>query len=486
MSGQRGDCRRGRTYRSCVAIVLFVGGVFVASGAAAQSSDEIEILRRELAARQAEIDQQRQRLVRQQAELERQAAELAALAARLERTAVPGGAAGEAAQVADRPQPGPDHRDAVGDLNAAAVAAGDFPGSIRIPGSQEVSLAIGGFIKAVAIADSDLEGAGAVFLPANMGASRPDVEGSTSLDASLSRTYLDARAPTPMGSVRGYLEVDLNSANNGSLGFQVRHAYGAWRTGRGTLTAGHTWSTAMDLGVLPEGLTEPTVSGAIFQRQAQLRWSQSVTDRFKLDIALEDGTSSDATISGAWRASTRLPDLIAATGWDWGRAGHLRVTLLARQIRVVHETGESATATGWGVSLGGHVGVGRSDKLAFGANFGEGTGRYLLGVPGGSAGFIDVDRGALDLLRGAGAFVTYRHAWTPRLRSTAAYGRAWVEDAPWQAADAFDSSSFALVNLMWSPLHYVTLGAEYQYGERKAKDGSARDNRRLILGIQLF
>ena len=47
-----------------------------------------------------------------------------------------------------------DTRDRVDDLNADAVKGGVFPGSFVIPGT-EVSLAIGGFIKAVGFYDSD-------------------------------------------------------------------------------------------------------------------------------------------------------------------------------------------------------------------------------------------------------------------------------------------------------------------------------------------
>lgn len=67
------------------------------------------------------------------------------------------------------------NRDSVGDLNRETVSAGDLPGSFKIPGSGDVSLSIGGFIKAAAIADSDAE---------NMGADN--------------------------GGIRGYLEVDEN------------------------------------------------------------------------------------------------------------------------------------------------------------------------------------------------------------------------------------------------------------------------------------
>ncbi len=130
--------------------------------------------------------------------------------------------------------------------------------------------------------------------------------------------------------------------------------------------------------------------------------------------------------------------------------------------------------------------MGKSDKFAFGANSGKGGERYLLGLPAGSAGFLDVVDEELELLRSSGAFATFRHVCRAGLRSTAAYGRAWVGDAPWQTPESFDSSTFALLNLLWSPLYYVTLGVEYQYGTRETKDGGSVDNERIILGVQIF
>lgn len=459
--------------------ILLAVAIFASPLANAQSSEEVASLKRELQLRATQLENQRTELERQQEELARQKAELERQATAIEALEMQ-------SKQSSPPGSGQTMRDAVGDLNSAAVAAGEFPGSILIPGTEQVSLAIGGFVKAVGIMDSDIEGTGPIFLPANIGSSRADSEGATSFDASLSRIILDARAPTQDGSVRGYIEVDLNKANNGSPDMQIRHAYGTWRIGSGTLTAGHTWSTAMDLGVLPEGLTEPTLSGAIFQRQAQLRWSQPLTDRFTFDVALEDGTSADATIAAPWRATTRLPDLVAAAEWSWGRSGHVRAAGLLRGLRVADDSGRTETANAWEASLSGHVAVGENGKFAVGANVGEGVGRYLLGVPGGSAGFIDVGDTRLELLQAMGAYATYRHQWTQTMRSTVGYGRAWVEDAAWQSADAFDSSTFVLANLMWSPIQSVTLGLEYQYGERETKDGLSRDNNRVILGVQIF
>ncbi len=460
-----------------------------------------ERLDEQQAAQRAEATRQRERFDQQQAALDQQSAAFKALLAKLEAMApspsvasaapAPAPSPTPAAAAEPKPEPKPEPvlvvtRDSVGDLNRDAIAEGDFPGSIMIPGSRNVSLAVGGFVKLVGMIDSDLEGTGAIFTAANIGGGRPDEKGNASLDATLTRLHLDAQAPVDGGRLHGYVEWDYNDTNNGALTLKMRHIYGAWETARGTLTAGHTWSTGMDLQILPEGMTEPTVSGAFFNRQAMVRWSQPVSDGFSYDLALEDGSSSDLVIESGGRGINRFADIVGALEWDKGKQAHLRVTGLVRPLHVVNTDGRSDDAMAWNLSAGAHVLLGNGDKLTLGANYGEGVGRYLLGLPPAQAGFYDAGLNEVDLLRAGGVLAGYRHAWNEKFRTTLAYGAAWVDDTSWQSADAFDASRFGLVNLMWSPVHYVTLGTELQYGERKDKSGESRSNTRWILGIQVF
>lgn len=55
-----------------------------------------------------------------------------------------------------------------------------------------------------------------------------------------------------------------------------------------------------------------------------------------------------------------------------------------------------------------------------------------------------------------------------------------------QPADAFKSSTYGFVNLMWSTMPYVTAGLEYAYGMVTRQDGTKRDNHRPAIGVQLF
>lgn len=478
-----------RSITALAAAALLIASARV--GLAGQPATQEAALRTQIAELQRQIDDQVRQLAaaaevqqRQQEEIDRLRDEVAELTARLNAllaaNAQPAGtsSAGTTQGLAGPPGQG---RDAVGDLNAAAVMAGDFPGSIRIPGTGRVSVAIGGFLKTVAISDTNVESAGPIFMPAAIGTSRPDADGNVSIDATLSRVNFDARAPTGAGGLRGYFEMDLNGSNSGTPSFNLRHAYGAWTSSRGTLTFGQTWSTLMDLQILPEGLTEPTVSGAIFQRQAQIRWSQRVSDRVRVDLAAEDPSNRDVITDQPVVTPSRLPDLIAAGQADWAGRGHLRVAGIYRRVSV-----EDQGAHGWALSVGAHVNLSERDRLAGTLNYGDGGGRYLLGLPANLGAFVDPGTGELRLIVGRGGAVIYRHGWTGRVRSTVAYGRAGTDRYAGVPGDAFRQSTFVLANLLVSQLPYLTWGFEYQYGVRKDQSDSTQDNHRLIFALQVF
>lgn len=301
------------------------------------AEEDTAALRTQLEQQRALIAEQSAQLQAQQQQLDQQAEELDRLIERLdevERTAA-------AAVPAAPPPTQGERRDDVGDLNSPGVMAGDFPGSYQIPGTRRVSLAIGGFVKTVAISDSNAEMMGADFLPATLGTRRADEEGAFSLDPTLTRIHFDARSPARTGQLRGYVEYDLNAGNDGSLGVKLRHAYGAWTQEVGTLTAGHTWSTMMDPKCLPEGLTEPTVSGVIFSRQPLVRWSQALAPGTSMHLALEDPSSSDFSSDDSAVGQTSVPDA--------GRWGQVNACSIAVTRGLVWS--ESGAGTGGGSGI---------------------------------------------------------------------------------------------------------------------------------------
>lgn len=377
-------------------------------------------------------------------------------------------------------------RDDVGDMNREAIRAGDFPGSFQIPGSGKVSLSIGGFIKAVAIADSDAETMGADFLPATLGTRRPEQDGAFSLDATISRFHLDGRAPMGDGGLRGYVEADLNHVNDGSVGLKLRHAYGTWTRGDGTLTAGHTWSTLMDLKILPEGLTEPTVSGPIFMRQPQIRWSQRLGEQWTVHGAIEDPSSTDIFSDQPTLGQTSAPDGVLGVEWDQPKVGHLRLNGIARSIAVDLPGGGGDSELGWGLALTGHLDLFEQDRLRFGGVYGRGLGRYLLGIQSSDGSALNPATLQLELRDNWGLQASYEHHWSAKWRSNAMVGYASSDPLSWQAGSTLNSTTYTAANLMWQVFPYLSLGFEYSYGVRENKSGPALDNHRMMFGVQVY
>lgn len=476
-----------------ISVLSVIVSTLLLSPYAALATDDIAEMRKQLDEQRALIQLQQEQLKQQAQDIEKMSQRLdemtagkAASVPSVATTTVPGTV--PVTQEASETKGSGGDRDNIGDLNSAAVRAGEFPGSFKIPGTQDISLRIGGFVKAVAIADSDAEVMGADFLPANLGASRNDKDGAFSIDATITRLFLDARAPARNGKLRGYIESDLNKNNDGVIDLKMRHAYGTWKYDNYTLLAGHTWSTFMDLKIIPEGLTEPTVSGVIFMRQPQIRLSHSFQSGLALDAAIEDPNSSDVFDSSAnpEKNNTKLPDFVL--GVEYGRKGigHLRLGGILRDIEVGLPGGGDDSDLGWGLALTGHLEFMERDRLRFCGVYGEGLGRYFLGIQSSAGSAIDPVENELELRDNWGAMASYEHHWNDAFRSTAMVGYANSDPLGWQTGETFESSTYASANLMWQVLPYLTLGAEYSFGQRENKDGSDLDNHRVAFGFQFY
>lgn len=372
-------------------------------------------------------------------------------------------------------------RDSVGDLNAGRIQAGDFPGSILLPG-RDVSLGIGGFVKTEIFHDSKAEGREAIFLPALLGAGRDDRDGTTSLTAELSRMYIDGRATIGNSKMRGYIEFDFSG---GGDQLKLRHAYMTWDNAKwGQLLAGKYWSNFMDIQALPEGLTEPTLSGGVFTRQSQFRYTRPLAGTLRFSASLEDAASSDITAPGPVNTRTAWPDSTASLTWN-GEHSHFRAGGLVRRITVDPDNQNDFGATSWGFHASGHIDLGPRDKFTASLAYGNGLGRYLLGILPTGAAFVDPDARAIHARKNLGVVVGVRHQWNRSCRSTIATGYAATPVTALQPDGDLRASIYGMANYMCSVSRYVTVGGEYDYGRRWNKVGSV-DNHRVMFGFQIF
>jgi hypothetical protein len=208
---------------------------------------------------------------------------------------------------------------------AAAVTAGDTPGSFKLPGSN-TSVTIGGFVKASAILSNRSPGAGSPgdeqllvgTIPLSSAAFPPGEKDKVKISAKESRLWFRTSTPSRWGPVTTHVEGDFVAATGSEVstngyGFRLRHAWGAV----GNLGVGQTWSNLLNTSAIPEVIDFGALIG-IFgaPRQPGIRWTSSYSNGF-WSVALEN---AETTIAGAAAApdNDKAPDINAKVNFRTG------------------------------------------------------------------------------------------------------------------------------------------------------------------------
>ena len=377
-------------------------------------------------------------------------------------------------------------------LGAAGFAHADAKHPFAFPGS-ETTLTVGGYAKLDALWSDRSAGVDSVgdqvFNPGliSVGPSAGERKrDQVTLHARQSRLWLGTSTPTTRGELRTYIEGDFfgadgNESSSNSNGFRVRQAYGAL----GKLLAGQTWTNFFDERAYPETLDFGGPAGQIFVRQAQVRW----TDRFasgEWSVAAENPESLLAVPASAapFRSDNdHAPDLTARLRYRF-RGADYSLGALAREIAVDSAAAPAASGKQWGgaISLAAIVPVRAEDDLRLAVNVGNAIGRYQeLGfLPD---GYVGAD-GSLRLARQASGFVAFRHFWAPGLRSTVEFSAVTSSPPDGTAIGVNRADRSQHLNLIWSPVSSVNLGAELIHGERVVVGGDHGRLNRLQLSAQ--
>lgn len=367
--------------------------------------------------------------------------------------------------------------DPIGDILHDAIYRGEFPGSILIPGPKgKISFRIGGFVKTIAYYDSDEVGSGDNFLPATITGDNND---ETNFTAAFTRLNLEARCPSAWGIVKAFIETDFQ--NSGGDSPRLRHAYGELG---GKFLSGKYWSSFMDISAIPDSVTEATVSGAIFQRQIQFRWTEDIDEQTRLTFAVEEPDNDDFTLTDPSDEGKNIwPDFVITAKHQFDNM-HLQLGGILRRLEFEGTGGRDDEDFGWGFQLSSRIKTIGRDSLIFSGVYGEGLGRYLLGTRNSAA--VTTPGGSLKVLENYGAYTSYRHFWSDRWWSNVTYGFAGVDNSSSQPSSALHATQYGAVNLMWTPVTNFGVGLEYLYGWREDNAGDKDTASRIQLGVQVF
>jgi hypothetical protein len=357
----------------------------------------------------------------------------------------------------------------------------DFKGAWRLPGSN-AALAIGGFVKtdvvynfdALQIADRFIVGS----IPVGVGEGSGQVAQS-SITADQSRLNFDLREATDFGVMRAFIEGDFAGSGNT---FRLRHAFGQWRR----MLAGQTWSTFVDPEASPEEIDFEGLNARINVRQSQVRVMPKFGEEYELQLALEDPNPEVQNGSGVNRA----PDVVLAGRFEPNQRLHMKLALLARQIRAQSDTGDIAQEFAWGTTISGRFATPRFDErdnVLFQLNYGNGIGRYVndLNSIGNYDGIFDPATGDLELFHVLAGYASLQHWWgIPQLRSNFTFGVVDVDNPGFLQGDAYQSTLRASTNLLWSPIPRIDIGGEYMWGRRQNEDGESGDATQLQFAVK--
>jgi hypothetical protein len=373
----------------------------------------------------------------------------------------------------------------------AALADESFPGSWRVPGTN-AAMRIGGYVKMNIVNSFDPLVTRDRFIVGTIPPVDEIVEGAEKgavLTVQQSRVNLDLRDKTSKGMLRAFVEGDF--AGSGET-FRLRHAYGQF----GSMLAGKTWSTFMDLGASPEEIDFEGINGRINVRQSQLRFFPQIGKNLNLRIAAEDPAPD---ISGGEGANT-LWDLIISLDWSntdilqgsFFEGWSARTALIGRQIKARQfDSSEVEKEGGWGITASGEIPFtrfGENDHLLWQLTAGEGIGRYIndLGTVGGSDAIFSPDGELLALPVFAG-YLSYQHGWNERWRSNATLSWVSVDTYGFQSSPEYvetfgapyERTLRASLNVLFNPVRRLELGAELLWGERKNANDTRGDATQL-------
>ena len=283
--------------------------------------------------------------------------------------------------------------------------------------------------------------------------------------AKVTRLGLDFNTPVGDNKVGGKVEVDFTSLDNAkSENLRIRHAYltlNNWLFGQTTSSFASVHAPEMiDFNTNIGG------SGAS-ARVPQVRYSQKLAPATQLFVSAEEGNSK-ATKDGD--LSYRLPVLTAKVtqGFAEGKG------LASARALVEHYKSEAANddKTGWGAALGANYQVAEPLKVSADVAYMKGNSNHLYG----SNSAYSVVGNSIEQNEAVAVQVGATYNFSPKLRSTLAYGALFADDGTDYAraannAGANEKVQQAWINFIYSPVKPVDLGIEYINGERETFAG---------------
>lgn len=432
------------------------------------------------------IERQRLLLEEQSRLIEAQGRDLQALRARVDETMAiavatrtdSGGLKNVPGQIAAAPETAGQQTQRAPEMPTPVVSAGDFPGSVRIPGT-DTAFKLGGQARMTLAHSLAALGTDDRFVTSSIPVEGEQIVGEearTNYSPAPSRINLDVRSHTSIGPMRTFLESDFAGSGRS---MRLRHAF--IQTDRWLV--GQTWSTFSDPQAEPIGIDFEGLNAISLFRQPLIRYTRRWRQSFNFALALENPAPDLSDAQGV----NLSPDFIARVRWDpqqakdvalrLTRTAHVQAAILVRTLRgePLDRPDVTLSTGGLGFNVSGVL-VPKwdaDDRIKFASNAGWGIGRYItdLGTLGGQDAVYDATDNQLRALPVSSAYIGYEREIRRTLTSAVTYGIVNVETLAIQPDNALQRTQRGTINLTWTPISQFDLVLEYLGGRRVNKDG---------------
>jgi len=305
------------------------------------------------------------------------------------------------------------------------------------------------------------------------------------INSKASHLSFEAVAPEIEGSPRFFYENDFFGSGSNKYEYRIKHLYGEYYN----FIVGHTFSVFEDPDIWPDTVDFEGPNSMIFARWPLVHYMMSLNDEWTLKFGIEEPDSwvSNYYVGGVVTdvdGTNSAPDGGFNVRWARSGVGHAQFGTILRYLGAKSDTLNFDDETfGWGTNLSAAFDLFRQDMVLAQLTYGEGIGRY-----GNDTSFFDSDAafdadGDLKALEYFGGFLGYTHRWSDEWRSTATYGYVTLDNEPTQGPDAYDTTQYASLNLIWQIRKKLSIGFECLYGKNEVQSGEDGDLFRIQTGI---
>jgi hypothetical protein len=379
------------------------------------------------------------------------------------------------------------------------VTRGMYPGSFLVPGANNTSFRLRGFVRLMALGDFEPIGVTDAFVTNSIPV--PQESGQNlNMSARMSRVAIESWTPTNFcdWNVHTLVEGDFfngpaQAAGGGGNPFRLRHAFfdfGYFRFGQqnSVFMDGTNWPSLVDFQGPNSWANQRQPSARVtlpLPFDEGLYWAASMERPF-----------SDISTNGLGTNVQEVPDFATHLRYETD-VGHLQFGALARTIGYEPTGGEVTQRFGGGVN--GNIvfhpwaivmctdpvhepdpsGWTRS-RILLQCNWGPGLGRYVNDLAGqGLDGQVNPVTGEFDLVTALGWNASYEHWYSSSWLSNFTFANVKVDDNVDQPGTTYESAKYVAGSLWWIPIPRMSLGIEYLYGQRENFDGDDANAQRL-------